>query len=282
VIKCLSAVHRNSINKEDVLGLRNLKPNEIDQLVADTREALLKVVDLLTTEFGIYSWDFLPYEALVVILTKIYHDRKALNATEVRRLKQWFWRSSFNERYRGASENYISNDISTIEKFAIQDNSDAAIFGDPPSDVILKTIEFRSNNSRSRALILALAKRGPLNLTNGAVVDCTEALSSFNKKQFHHIYPKAYLKRTGSGEQHNSLANICIIAASENNRISDSDPNNYLPELAANLGSAADSVFESNYMPAPTQLDYSTLEYSAFLKERSALLQNAIAQLCIG
>src|SRR5580704_11353184 len=32
VIKCLSAIHRTSINKEDVLGLRHLKPDEIDQL----------------------------------------------------------------------------------------------------------------------------------------------------------------------------------------------------------------------------------------------------------
>jgi hypothetical protein len=90
VIKCLSAVHRTSINKEDVLGLRHLKPDEIDQLVSNTREALLKVVDMLTTEFGIYSWDFLPYEALVVILAKIFHNKKSLSIEEVKRVKSGF------------------------------------------------------------------------------------------------------------------------------------------------------------------------------------------------
>lgn len=282
VIKCLSAVHRNSINKEDVLGLRNLSPSEIDTLVGNTREALLKVVDLLTTEFGIYSWDFLPYEALVVILTKIYHDRNALSGSKVKRLKQWFWRSSFNERYRGASENYISNDIGIVQQFVLQEGANPAIFGEPPSDVVLRSVEFRSNNSRSRALILALAKQGPRNLTNGAIVDCTEALSSFNKKQFHHIYPKAYLKRVGSEEQQNSLANICIIAASENNKISDSDPNNYLPELSVTLGDVADTVFVSNHMPAPSAENYAKLDYPSFLRARSVILQQAIALLCNG
>ena len=111
VIKCLSAVHSTSINKDSILALRHLEPSKIDQLVSDTREALLKVVDILTTEFGIYSWDFLPYEALVVILTNIFYNDKSLNGDQIKRLKQWFWRASFSERYRGASENYISKDI---------------------------------------------------------------------------------------------------------------------------------------------------------------------------
>jgi hypothetical protein len=169
-----------------------------------------------------------------------------------------------------------------VESFVAQNDGDSRIFGEPPSGAVLKSVEFRSNNSRSRALILALAKGGPRNLTNGAAVDCTEALSNFNKKQFHHIYPKAYLKRIGSQEQHNSLANICIIAASENNRISDSDPNNYLPEPTVSLGDAADSVFGSNYMPLPSATDYAGLNYTTFLHERAALLEGVITRLCNG
>ena len=282
VIKCLSAVHSTSITKDDILGLRHLKPNEIDQLVSNTREALLKVVDLLTTEFGIYSWDFLPYEALVVILTNLFYNDRVLNGEQIRRLKQWFWRASFGERYRGASENYISKDITIVRNYIVSNAGDPKAYGDPPSDAILKSVEFRSNNSRSRALILALAKGQPRNLTNGALVDCTEALSSFNKKQFHHIYPRAYLKHIGSGEQHNSLANICIIAASENNKISYSDPNNYLPEVVEELGLDADDVFRSNYLLSPNEVDYSKLEYPVFIDKRATILHAVIARLCSG
>ncbi len=282
VIKCLSAVHSTSINKDDVLGLRNLGPAKIDKLVSDTREALLKVVDVLTTEFGIYSWDFLPYEALVVILTELHYDQKTLNSNEVKRLKAWFWRSSFSERYRGASEAYVSKDITAVKSIITDPDGDPKIFGEPPSASVLKSIEFRSNNSRSRALILALAKKSPQNLTNGALVDCTIALSSYNKKQFHHIYPKAHLKKIGSEEQHNSLANMCIMAASENNLISDSNPNSYLPSLIEHLADTADQVFRSNYMPSIQNVDYTVLEYQQFLDKRAAILYESIAQLCTG
>jgi hypothetical protein len=50
VIKCLAAIHSSSIAREDILALRNLKASEIDEVVSDAREALLKVVDLLTTD----------------------------------------------------------------------------------------------------------------------------------------------------------------------------------------------------------------------------------------
>ena len=59
-------------------------------------------------------------------------------------------------------------------------------------------IAFRSNVSRSRAYILALAANKPRNLTNGAYIDPSVALSAYNKKQFHHIHPRAHLKRVGS------------------------------------------------------------------------------------
>ena len=172
VIKCLSAIHSTSITKDNILALRKLKPDEIDQLVSDTREALLTVVDLLTTEFGIYSWDFLPYEALVIILSKIFYDARLLDPAQIKRVKQWFWRSSFGERYRGASETYISKDIELVHQFVVNGKGAPTAFGDPPSEAVLRSVEFRSNNSRSRALILGLATGHPRNLTNGAAVDC--------------------------------------------------------------------------------------------------------------
>ncbi len=58
-------------------------------------------------------------------------------------------------------------------------------------------MSFRSNTSRSRAYILALAAKSPRNITNGARIDTDDALSMYNKKQYHHFYPRAYLKKYG-------------------------------------------------------------------------------------
>lgn len=282
VLKCLSAIKHKGIKKEQVLSLRNLSKEDMDGLVEVAKSALLKTVDLLKTEFKIYSWDFLPYEAIAIILSYIYSKRKTLDVEDVRRVRQWFWLSSFSERYRGASESFVSQDLEAIDAFVVNGEEPKKSFGSIPSISSFKSLSFRSNNSRSRALIIVLALRAPRNITNGAFIDPETALSNYNKKQFHHIYPRAHLKRIKAPGEHNSLANLCMLAASENLAISDDHPNEYLPRLAKALGDDAENVFESNFLPSPTTTDYLNLNYADFLEARSKLLLEAIERLAKG
>jgi hypothetical protein len=279
VLKCLSAIRSQSIKKEDVLRLRKLPAGEMEDLVARARDSLLRVVDLLATEFGIYSWDFLPYEAFVVALSVVMARGEALTAEQLRRVRMWFWRSAFDERYRGASEHFVSKDIAALSEFIGDGKSPADTFGPAPTADVFVSTAFRSNNSRSRALVLALASRKPRNLTNGAAIDCAEALSAFNKKQFHHIQPRAHLARAEAEGEHNCLANICLLAASENRFVSDADPRVYLPRLLQDHGSEAAAILSCNVMPA---MDYSTASFPAFVDARARLLASLAQRLCDG
>jgi hypothetical protein len=119
-------------------------------------------------------------------------------------------------------------------------------------------------------------------LTNGSKIDTSAALSSFNKKQFHHIYPRAFLKRSTSRTDDNLLINICILAAAANNAVSDSDPNVYLPATAEHLKSECDAVFSSNILPKPSEFNYSTASYEDFLGARVILIGEVINKLCSG
>jgi hypothetical protein len=282
ILKCLAAVQKRSIKKEDVVGLRKLDKAGMESLVDQTKNALLKTVDLLSTEFKVYSWDFLPYEALAVVLCYIFSKSKALSAKQIRRVRQWFWRSSFDERYRGASEHFISKDLESIHKFVIQGVGKPGDFGAEPNPNIWESIIFRSNNSRSRAFVLSLALCGPRNLTNGIAVDPAEALSIYNQKQFHHIYPRAHLKKIGASGNHNSMANICILAASENRLISDDAPHVYLPKCVKDLGNQAAAVFASNLLPDPASFPYATRSFKDFSRERAALIAVTVGRLCNG
>ncbi len=73
-----------------------------------------------------------------------------------------------------------------------------------------------------------------------------------------------------------------MLAASENNFISDDHPNQYLPALVESLGSDAVSVFRSNYLPDPENIDYSKLEYLKFLALRAELILRDINMLADG
>jgi len=282
ILKCLAAVHKRSIKKEDMVGLRRLEKSDMGALVDKTKGALLKTVDLLSTEFKIYSWDFLPYEAIAIIICFIYSNGRTLNADQIRRVRQWFWRSSFNERYRGASEHFISKDLEAIHRFVIEGGGRQDDFGPKPKPTIWESVVFRSNNSRSRAFILTLAQCGPRNLTNGIAIDPAEALSIYNQKQFHHIYPRSHLKKIGASGNHNSMANICMLAASENRLISDDDPHVYLPKCVIDLDSQAKAVFAANLLPDPAGFRYATASFKAFSGARAALIATTVDRLCEG
>ena len=269
ILKCLAAVKYKSIKKSHILSLRKLSREEMSDLVENVNNALLKSVDLLTTEFGIYSWSFLPYEALLVIICFIFSNKSVFTKEDVVRLRKWFWTSSFSERYRGAADTFISNDLKNIEEYIVNGIEIPGLFNNIPTMQEVKKMVFRSNNSR--------------NITNGAIIDVKNALSFFNKKQYHHIYPQAYLKQKRViPDKINNISNICMLTASENNYISDDNPNEYIPRLIEKLGEQYKQVFESNLLPILDKEEYERLAYDDFLDLRVKIISDRIKTLCNG
>jgi hypothetical protein len=230
VLKCVAAVKSNSIRQDQIVKLRGIHKDDMHTLVGRVRQGLLDAVDMLSTEFGIHSWDFLPYEALLIILTYAWANQKPDSAELIVKIRKWFWRAAFAERYRVGGENFVSNDLALMLTFLRSEEAECREFSSPASDPDQwQKLPFRASNSISRALILALAAMHPRNLTTGSLIDTTVALSRYNKKEYHHIYPRSYLKKSKTPGEHNAIANICMLVASENLKISDQDPNIYLP-----------------------------------------------------
>jgi hypothetical protein len=172
ILKCMAAVQSGSIKKTDIIALREIDDEPMQGLVKRVKEGLLQAVDLLSTEFGIYSWEFLPYEALLIVTCKLCCNRIAGASEKLERLRQWFWRAAFTERYRVGGENFVSRDIGLVTDFVNDATGGPDQFGALPADPSSWTkAQFRSNNSTSRAFILALAAKHPRSLISGRAVD---------------------------------------------------------------------------------------------------------------
>lgn len=282
VLKCMSAVQLGTIKESALKSLRDLDEPTLKVLTESTKASLLRTIDLLATEFGIYSWDFLSYEALVVSVCNLLSKTNALKVEEIKRIKIWFWRASFSERYKVGGESFVSNDLARIVDYVLGKSGKADDFGKVPNAKDWLTVGFRSNAARSRAYILALSLRAPKNLLNGVTIDVEEALSAFNKKQYHHIYPRAHLKRIEAEIDDNLLLNICLLTAAANLKISDGDPVVYLPKIAQDFGATADEVFSTNLLPKPSAFDYSKASYADFIKARADLVTEFCGKLCEG
>jgi len=283
VLKCLAAVQFGSVKQDQIIALRDVEERPMQELVDRVREGLLQAVDMLSTEFGIYTWEFLPYEALLIITCRLCCGGIIESGERMIRLRQWFWRAGFTERYRVGGENFVSKDIGLVSDFVTGMSGTADDFGIATEDDLRwMKLQFRSNNSISRAFILALASKHPQSLITGRAIDTAQALSRYNKKEFHHIYPTAFLKRTNASGQHNCLANICMLPAAENVKISDSDPHEYLPECVTGLGSQVEQVFASNLLPSPHSFPYASATLEDFTRARSGLISQCVYDLCHG
>ena len=181
----------------------------MQSLVGRVREGLLQAVDLLSTEFGIYSWDFLPYEALLIITCRICCEASVKSGEQNGATPSMVLEICIHRAVSCRRQNFVSRDIELVSDFVGGRDGTAESFGVLPGrPTAVDASAFRSNNSTSRAFILALAAKRPRSLVTGAAIDTAQALSKYNKKEFHHIYPTAHLKREKTPGQHNPLANI--------------------------------------------------------------------------
>jgi hypothetical protein len=90
--------------------------------------------------------------------------------------------------------------------------------------------------------------------------------------QFHHIFPKAQLKKSYTSREADDIANLAFIGGGTNRRISDKPPSKYLPPLIEQHGL---STFETQAIPT----DLSLLEidrYKDFLAKRRELIAHQL------
>ena len=106
---------------------------------------------------------------------------------------------------------------------------------------------FAIGNVNSKILINLLSQKQPLSLLSGAKIDLSAVLQKANKNEFHHIFPRAHLKKSGlENDKINAVANICFITKSDNNRIKDKDPAVYVFMITANK---KNEILETNLIP---------------------------------
>ncbi|MDB5157105.1 MAG: hypothetical protein JWR50_1812, partial [Mucilaginibacter sp.] len=226
------------------------------------------------TQFNANSEDFLPKAQQLVALTYLFSKKNALNSHQTKVVQNWFWRTSFSDRYTFSTDAKMDEDISFIDEL-LSDNFDAINkYKSEISEQILIRQPFSKSNPMVRAILLLLSKSNPLDLTNGHVIDTGSALSNYNKKEYHHIFPNAYLKRLGrKTSEINSICNFCFLPANSNKIISNKKPSDYFFNIIPN--DIMESILDSNLIPRRMAI-YENDNYDTFLEERANLILQKI------
>ena len=216
--------------------------------VKATNALYLNTVDFLATSLNIPSDTQLPYANQLVVMGEVFRLRKTLDASQYSELKKWFWRTAANGYFGGWNTGNMASDQKSAKDFAAGSCKELQpVLGSPNKGIWIER-EFRSNAAHSKILILLLCFHQPRDLLTGQRIDVADALHYGNTKEFHHFFPRDYLKnaKKASARQANVLSNIVMLTADSNKKITNRPPQDYLKQAESQLGPSFADVLASN------------------------------------
>lgn len=275
IIQILSGVIIGSTQTENVLKLTGERVRDNWQLVVDSLKA---AIDFLATELQCRSIDFLPFPQQLVPLARFFASKKRFTVDQRQALTKFFWRTAFSDRYStGQTTSKMDDDIAVMDQLANYDYVGLGKYQVTTSERELLSVQFSKANPPTRAVLLLLAQKGPLDLTNGRKVDVGDALTEFNRKEYHHVFPNSFLKKKGVEKSKRfSVVNFCFLPADSNKKISSKAPSAYFDKVVP--PDEKDVILASNLLPRDAAV-YAADDYEAFLDARVKLLLTEVDAL---
>ena len=276
VLQCLAGIVEKTTKTKDIL---DLQADIVRQSMDNLKSSLEKSIDFLSTELNVISRDFLPHSHQIVPLTFFFSNVNTPNQEQSKTLKQWFWKTAFSKRYSGSTDMKMNDDIVFFERVVNDDYSDIQKYSYSIDKSVLMNQRFSKSSPFTRAFLLLLAQKNTLNLVNGNKIDLGTALSKYNLKEYHHIFPRTFLKNKGvETEKINSLCNFSFLPADANKTISAKSPSDYIFNVTPS--SAYSEILDSNLMPLRKEI-YQKDQYDTFLEERARLIIQYLDSLIV-
>lgn len=203
-------------------------------------------------------------------------------------IARWFFMAHTTGRYTSSPESALESDLSRLANLPQGDGPafvaelDRLIAANFTPDYWEISLPNRLDTSSARSPVL-FAYLAALNLLDAEVLFSNVRVRDLldpdvnapRAVERHHLFPKAYLARTGiTGTQKtNAIANMAFLDWAENSKISDSAPAEYLPVMVAGL--PADRLARQVRLHA-LPVGWEQLDYTEFLEKRRLLIARVI------
>ena len=208
-----------------------LDKQKIIDIWDDVISALKESIDYFRSVYRIPVSAILPYDSLLVPFAYFFYFQKEKpKGEQLKYLEEFFWRMSLSFRYSSSTESKLAQDIKRIDTILNGDRpnyDEVKVYLNSPKDLI--ETSFSAGSSYCKAILCLLAYHEPKDFQdNGKVILDNSWLKVANSKNYHHFFPKAYLKKNNIGNE-NSLVNITLVGADLNKRkISAKAPSIYI------------------------------------------------------
>ena len=245
----------------------------------DAIENIRASVDYIKTAIRIPVSRLLPYASLVIPIALFFHEnqRRPPNNEHAELLKDFFWRAAWSERYSSSADSKLSQDKRTIGNI-LRTNRVRYDWAAPVNVDYFIDESFSASRAFSKTILALFASRQPQNYRTGDPVNLqNDWMRRANSMNFHHVFPKAYLKGRGyDAWEINRVLNISLVDDFLNKReIRARPPSQYMDEFyeendgfeEAMATHLIDAQWVENDEPASAAIWFD--DYERFIRERA-------------
>lgn len=232
-------------------ALIELNGNIVRDRFIEITNGIKGAIDFLRTNMKVEKLSNLPYDNMLVPLAVFFSNpgNEHFRYTDVHRQKieKWFWKTAFSRRYSAGVLRALNADIAEMKKLKQGEVSTLENISFNVNTEFFKDNQFIMGSVNTKSFILLLAQNSPRSFISGSVVSLANVLKDYNRNEFHHIFPRAYLRTLENNEfNENTLANFCFLSRADNQRLGGNRPSIYRNEMPANIDLIMDSAFCDN------------------------------------
>lgn len=244
----------------------------------DVISALKESVDYFRSVYRIPVSAILPYDSLLVPFAYFFYFQKEKpKGEQIKFMEEFFWRMSLSFRYSSSTESKLAQDIKRIDEILKGNRpnyEDVKVYLSSPKDLI--ETGFSAGSSYCKAILCLLAYHEPKDFQdNGKVILDNSWLKVANSKNYHHFFPKAYLRKNNIGNE-NSLVNITLVSADLNKRkIKAKAPSIYIQDFLDENEELPTSI-KSHLIDNLDNFGVMSDDYLVFLEKRANSIFNEL------
>ncbi|MGV0068702.1 GmrSD restriction endonuclease domain-containing protein [Mycobacterium colombiense] len=273
LLRCCAGIVAGDVSPEALISLNG---QDVRDRFDEVENGIRGAIDFLRKNIRVERLANLPYPTLIVPLAVFFsRPPKTVSADQRDSLLRWFWRSCFSRRFSAAVLRNLNRDIE--EAAALRDGTRTSLadIATNLSKEYFSENTFNISTVNTRAFVLLLTQQQPLSFISGSNVTLSGVLQRYNRNEFHHLMPRAFLKDRGfDAADINRLTNFAIISSAENNALSGAAPSEYRAKMPA---AKIPLILSRSLVPESLFDD----DYEEFTDHRAELLLKA-AQVLIG
>lgn len=276
VLQVISLILKKECNRQAIL---QIDKNAFIDVWPDVVEAIKSAVEYFRNFYRIPVSALLPYNSLITSFTYFfyYHNDKPTGDMQ-RRLQDFFWRCALGARYSSAVESKLAQDVRKIDEI-LTDRLPKYEWGiNLSEEFLISNGWFSAGRSYIKAILCLYAYHQPKSFNDGALVNISNNwLKRANSKNYHHFFPRAYLRKNEYDEWYaNHVLNITIVDDFLNKReIGANPPSKYMAKFLKQNEELQKTMCTHLIM----DLDKFGIwedDYETFIKERAAVVSKEL------